>query len=123
DIIKRLDGPEVEITYHDPCHLNFGMGVKSEPRELIKAAAGGGLVEMEEAARCCGFGGSFSFLDYELSGKIADRKVRNILATQASAVATACPGCMMHLRDALAQSGGKIEALHTVQVIEKAIKK
>ncbi len=123
DFITRLDAAEMVITYHDPCHLAHGMGVKKEPRELLDAATLGGLVEMQEASRCCGFGGSFSFLNYELSGRIANRKVKNIIKTGAPAVVTACPGCMMHLKDALGQSGSDVAAFHTLQIYEKAIKK
>jgi len=122
DIMDRLAPSSLVVTYHDPCHLNFGMNVRSEPRELMKKAAGG-YAEMEESSRCCGFGGSFSFLDYRLSGKIANRKVSNVLKTGAQAVAAACPGCMMHLKDALAQAGSSVVALHTLQIIDKALKK
>ncbi len=123
DFITKLSAAEMVITYHDPCHLSFGMGVKKEPRELLDAATLGGLIEMEEASRCCGFGGTFSFLNYELSGKIANRKVKNIIKTGAPAVVTACPGCMMHLKDALGQSGSDTATFHTLQIYEKAIKK
>jgi glycolate oxidase iron-sulfur subunit len=122
DLISQLGMAELKVTYHDPCHLNFGLNVRSEPRQLVDAATCGGLVEMPEATRCCGFGGSFSFLDYGLSGRISHRKAENIISTGAAAVATACPGCMMHIRDALKQSGSDIATLHTVQVIEKALK-
>jgi len=123
DLINDLSPAEAVITYHDPCHLNYGMGIKAEPRELINAATGGGLVEMAEAERCCGFGGSFSFINYGLSGRIAARKTGNITASGAEVVATACPGCMMHLRDSLKQAGSRVTALHTLQVLDKVINK
>lgn len=121
DIISQLKASGQKVTYHDPCHLNFGMGIKAEPRALIRAATGG-LAEMAESERCCGFGGSFSFLNYELSGRIAARKAGNIDATGAEAVVTACPGCMMHIADALSQRGLNIEALHVVQLLDRALK-
>ncbi len=98
------------------------MGVHAEPRELLKAATGGGLVEMADAERCCGFGGSFSFLNYRLSGQIAARKARNAGATGAALVAAGCPGCMMHIADALSQAHVKARAMHTLQVIAMALK-
>jgi len=122
DIIRLTGNIGRTATYHDPCHLNFGMGVKAEPRELVRAATGGRLVEMDEAERCCGFGGSFSFLNYTLSGKVSARKSRNILATKADVLVTACPGCIMHIEDALKQSGSKMGALHTLQLLAESIK-
>jgi len=123
DIIKSVSPAEAVVTYHDPCHLNYGMGVKSEPRALLNAASDGGFVEMDESDRCCGFGGSFSFINYGLSGRIAARKAGNIIASGAEVVATACPGCMMHLRDSLKQAGSRVTALHTLQVLDKVLKK
>ena len=121
DIFNRVKASGQKVTYHDPCHLNFGMGIKAEPRALIKAATGG-LTEMAESERCCGFGGSFSFLNYELSGRIASRKAANIEATGADAVVTACPGCMMHIADALSQRGLNIETLHIIQLLDRALR-
>ena len=121
DILGQLGHVELSATYHDPCHLNFGMGIKSEPRALIRASAGGGLIEMAESERCCGFGGSFSFLNYCLSGKISGRKAANIGATGADTVVTACPGCMMHIQDAVKQSGDVMTTLHTIQLVDMAL--
>jgi len=121
DILDRLDKSGMSVTYHDPCHLNFGMGIKGEPRELIKAASGS-LVEMSEPERCCGFGGSFSFLNYTLSGRISGRKAASIIATKADALVTACPGCMMHISDALGQAGSDIKTMHTLQILERSLK-
>jgi glycolate oxidase iron-sulfur subunit len=45
------------LTFHEPCHLGRGQGVRSQPRELLKAA--GNYVEMKGADACCGGAGSF----------------------------------------------------------------
>jgi glycolate oxidase iron-sulfur subunit len=122
DLVQNLSVVDASVTYHDPCHLNFGMGIKAEPRELIRAATGGGLVEMAGSERCCGFGGSFSFLNYGLSGRISAKKAAAAGATGAGAVVTGCPGCMMHIDDALKQAGIKAGAIHILQLIEKSLK-
>jgi len=122
EIVKLIDERPVSATYHDPCHLNWGIGIKAEPRELVRASAGKGLIEMAEPDWCCGFGGSFSFLNYVLSGRISAKKAANALATGADVLATGCPGCMMHIQDALKQTGSKMSAVHTVQLIDKALK-
>ena len=43
----------IKATYHDPCHLLRGQGIRDQPRELIRQVVD--LVEMP--ARCCGSGG------------------------------------------------------------------
>ncbi|MHC1761362.1 MAG: (Fe-S)-binding protein [Negativicutes bacterium] len=103
-----------KITYHDPCHLCRGQGIKKEPRALLAAA--GDYREMKDSDVCCGGGGSF-FMDYpEISDSIIDKKRRNIEATGADVVVTGCPGCLIQLNKA-AKASGKFKALHISQVV------
>jgi glycolate oxidase iron-sulfur subunit len=100
------------LTWHDPCHLARYQDVREQPRKILRAIEGLRFVEMPDADRCCGLGGSFSITHYEISQKIADHKVDAILASGADAVATACPGCIIQLRDALARRKVAVEVLH-----------
>ena len=103
-----------KITYHDPCHLCRGQGIKKEPRSLLAAA--GEYKEMKDSDVCCGGGGSF-FMDYpEISDSIIDKKRKNIEATGADVVVTGCPGCLIQLNKA-AKASGKFKALHISQVL------
>jgi len=90
---KRREG--VTFTFHDPCHLVRGQGIKAAPRTLLSGV--GELREMAAADACCGGAGSFH-LDYpQAASRILERKKRAIDATGADMVVTACPGCMMQL--------------------------
>jgi len=109
-----------KVTYHDPCHLVRGQNVSAQPREIIKSLPGITLVEMRDAQRCCGGGGSFSFYNYELSKQISRRKVENIEATGASTVITGCPGCMLQLKDQLGQAGSSVGVKHLIQLVDEA---
>ena len=107
---------KIKVTYHDPCHLGRGQGVREEPRQLLKSIPWVEFVEMEEADACCGGGGSFSWKYYALSLEIASRKVAAIKKSGAEVVATGCPSCQTHLSDALAKAGLKIPVVHTTQL-------
>jgi glycolate oxidase iron-sulfur subunit len=109
-----------KVTYHDPCHLNRGQGVLSQPREVLKNLPGITLVEMRDAQRCCGGGGSFSFYNYDLSQQISRQKVEDIQATKASVVVTGCPGCMLQLKDQLGQKNSRVEVKHLIQLVDEA---
>ena len=109
-------GEKIRITYHDPCHLRT-RGITSQPRELLKGTPGVELVEMEGADRCCGLGGTFNVYHYDSSMTINDTKSKAIADTNAQAVVTGCPGCMMQLSDGLKQHGSSIEVLHTVEIL------
>ncbi|MCJ7495567.1 MAG: (Fe-S)-binding protein [Deltaproteobacteria bacterium] len=120
----KLTKPEkatlIKVTYHDPCHLNRGQGVLSQPREVLKNLPGITLVEMRDAQRCCGGGGSFSFYNYDLSQQISRQKVEDIQATKASVVVTGCPGCMLQLKDQLGQKNSQVEVKHLIQLVDEA---
>lgn len=103
------------ITYHDPCHLKKTLNVHSQPRDLLRRIPGYEFVEMEEADRCCGMGGSFGMQHYDLSKKVAQRKLDHIRRTGADVVGTACPACMLQLIDLLSRNRMNIRVLHVVQ--------
>jgi len=113
---SKLSAPGSVITYHDPCHLNRGQGIKDAPRELIEIS-GARFKEMSHPCRCCGLGGSFNITDYDFSMEIARSKAEDIKNTGADIVATACPGCMIQIKDGLHQIGVKAKVLHVVELL------
>jgi len=106
------------VTYHDSCHLKRKLGVREEPRALLRAA-GMELAEMAEPDRCCGLGGSFGLENYELSAKILDHKMEDIEKTGAELVTTGCMGCLMQLRQGIHNRGLKIKAQHIIEVLDE----
>ncbi len=56
---------EVRIAYHDACHLGHAQGVRSQPRELLRAIPGLELAEIAEADICCGSAGVYNLLHPE----------------------------------------------------------
>ena len=107
-----------KVTYHDPCHMNWGQGITQPPRDVIAAAAQ--LVEMSEPDRCCGAAGSFSLFHYDIACKIAAHKVEAIRGSGADIVATSCPGCMLHIADRLDAAGVEVTVKHTLEVAVRA---
>lgn len=106
---------DVVVTYHDPCHMVRGQGIKNQPRQLLKAAAR--FEEMKDAAVCCGGSGTFH-MDYpEVSRQLVESKRANIEATGAAVVVSSCPVCLAQLTKAANASGGKFKAMHISQII------
>ena len=110
----------LRVTYHDPCHLRRKLGIFKEPREPSEIRPGLEYVEMRDANRCCGQGGSFNILNYDLSLKILDRKTQAIEDSGADIVATTCSGCMLQLMDGIHQAGLKKEVRHLVEMVNQA---
>jgi glycolate oxidase iron-sulfur subunit len=112
---KPRQKAEATFTYHDPCHLARGQGIRQQPRDLLKAS--GRFVEMKDADVCCGGAGSFH-MDYpDIAGKILAQKRDNIEATGATVVVTGCPGCLIQLTKAAKAGGDRFKAMHISQVI------
>lgn len=111
-----------KITYHDPCHLKKSLDVSTEPRVLINADPGSYLVEMENADRCCGMGGSFNLHHYDLSASIGYEKASRILDTDCTTVATGCPACMAQLSDALSRCESQVQVKHVIEIYSDSIK-
>jgi glycolate oxidase iron-sulfur subunit len=109
-----------KVTYHDPCHLNWGQGINVEPRLLLKAA--GEYSELPDAVRCCGGGGSFSLFHYDISSKITAHKVGSIESSPAEVVTTSCPGCMLQIQDRLAAAGSVRRVEHLAEFLLKSVK-
>ena len=110
----------LKVTYHDPCHLRRKLGIFQEPRKVLKSLPGVEYVEMREANRCCGQGGSFNIANYDLSLKILDKKIQAIEETGADIVTTSCSGCLLQLLDGLHQAGLKKDAKHLVEMVSQA---
>ena len=113
---------EAKVTYHDPCHLAKGLGIREEPRQLLRRISGVEYTEMEEADSCCGFGGSFSLYFYDLSRHINAEKIKHIQATGADQVVTSCPGCMIHIEDGIDHMQGKHKVVHIVQLLAQVLR-
>ena len=93
------------------------MKPSSQPRKILKLIPDIEYVEMLDAARCCGMAGTFSVHFYDLSKKIADRKMSNIEATGADIVTTGCPGCEIQLIDSALRGNKRVEIKHIVELL------
>ncbi|HBE45193.1 MAG TPA: hypothetical protein DDW17_07050 [Deltaproteobacteria bacterium] len=105
-------------TWHDPCHLIRYQDIKDQPREILKGLKGLKYVEMPNADLCCGMGGSFSIYHYDITKKIADKKMDGIKATNADIVVTACPGCMINLIDNVLRNKMPQKVYHLLELVE-----
>jgi glycolate oxidase iron-sulfur subunit len=116
-IAKGLDA---SVTYHDACHLVHGQGISSQPRELIKAIPGIRFIELEEASTCCGSAGIYNVQEPKMARRLLDRKWGFIAQTDAHIVATGNPGCHAWIAQAAQETGGNVQVLHTIELLEYA---
>ncbi len=114
---KRI---ETRVTYHDPCHLRRAQQVWKEPRKLLSLIDGLELVELPEADWCCGLAGSQLITHYDTSLKVLDRKIDNVVNTEARILASGCPGCQMQLNAGLKRRGLPVRVVHPITLLDEA---
>ncbi len=110
----------LRVAYHDACHLAHAQGVRSAPRELLRAIPGVQLVEIAESEMCCGSAGTYNIDQPELAEQLGERKASRIQQTQCDVVALGNIGCQMQIEKHLKRSGQNIPVMHTVQLLAKA---
>lgn len=106
-----------KVTYHDSCSVLRSIGVREEPRALIRAVAGIDLVEMEHADRCCGFGGTFSVKFSDLSTLLVQDKIESIRKAGVEFVVGSEISCLMNIEGAMKRQGMPIETLHLAELL------
>ncbi len=110
----------VVVTYQEPCHLAHAQRITEQPRMLLKQVPGLKLEEMRESSLCCGSAGIYNIIRKDMADDLGDRKAEHILATSASTVVTANPGCAMQLRTSLRRNGSEMPVRHIVEILDEA---
>lgn len=109
----------LRIAYHDACHLSHAQNVRLQPRDLLLSIPGVEVVELPEADICCGSAGIYNITEPEMARDLLQRKVKNILATGVTAVATGNIGCLTQIRLGLGKDRN-YNVAHTIQFLEWA---
>jgi L-lactate dehydrogenase complex protein LldE len=80
------------------------LGIKQQPRALL-AKTGCTITEMNDAEKCCGFGGTFSIKLGEISTRMAENKCVNIATSGAQAIVGGDLGCLLNIEGRLRRNG------------------
>ncbi|MCM5679786.1 (Fe-S)-binding protein [Schlegelella sp. S2-27] len=108
---------EGAVTYHDSCAGLRELGVKQQPRALLKLT-GATLKEMEHCEQCCGFGGTFSVKYGNISSAIVDEKCEHIVASGTQAVVLGDLGCMLNIEGRLRRRGNEsTRVIHIAEIL------
>ncbi|WP_410319206.1 (Fe-S)-binding protein, partial [Methanobrevibacter sp.] len=91
---------DLDVTYHDSCHLGRHLNVFDEPRSVVEAVAN--LVEMEnirENSLCCGAGGGVKSAYPEIADQMAKSRIAQAKDTGCEILITSCPFCKLNLEN------------------------
>ena len=91
---------DLDVTYHDSCHLGRHSNVFEEPRNVIESVAN--LVEMKnsrEESLCCGAGGGVKSAYPEIADEMAESRIGQAKQTGCRTLVTSCPFCKLNLEN------------------------
>jgi glycolate oxidase iron-sulfur subunit len=112
----------LRVAYHDACHLQHAQGIRTQPRALLKRIPQLELLEIPEAAICCGSAGIYNLVQPEAAAQLGDRKAGHLNSLDADIVVSANPGCMLQLQSALGRTGRKLPVRHIVELLDASIR-
>ena len=85
------------VTYHPSCHGMRLLRLGDRQSSLVRSVEGIDFVELPLADSCCGFGGTFSVKNPEVSSAMLADKVRTIQATEADVCTGGDASCLLHI--------------------------
>jgi glycolate oxidase iron-sulfur subunit len=103
------------VAVQDPCHLRHVQRSHATVRTVLERYAT--LVELDDEGLCCGAGGAYAALQPDLANEVRERKLGAIARSGASVVASANPGCALHL------AAAGVTVRHPVELIDEAMRR
>ncbi|MDA8314625.1 MAG: (Fe-S)-binding protein [Actinomycetota bacterium] len=109
--VRPLD---LRVAVQDPCHLRHVQRVHQATRAVL-APFVRELVELDDDGLCCGAGGAYAFVERSEARAIRARKLASIARAVPDVVASANPGCAMHL------ASGGVRSVHPMTLVARAL--
>jgi glycolate oxidase iron-sulfur subunit len=120
----RTKETKQKVAVHVSCHEKLGHKITASTnytRELLNLVPGLEVVGMKGADECCGLGGPWGLAGhYDLSVKMRQDKIANVMDSQADVVTSWCLGCMIQMRDGLGQAKSTIKVQHPLELLSGA---
>jgi glycolate oxidase iron-sulfur subunit len=112
---RRVAAGGSSVVVQDPCHLRHAQRTHQHVRTVLRPYVAS-LVELDDEGLCCGAGGAYSALHPEEAAAIRDRKLAAVARSGAAVVASANPGCMLHL------AAAGLVVRHPIELIDDAVR-
>ena len=111
----------LRVAYHDSCHLQHAQGVRLQPRQVLKTIPELEVLEVPNAAICCGSAGIYNLVQPDTATELGDQKVEHCLSTRPDVLVSANPGCLVQLAAGLKRAGKQVPVLHMIELIDASI--
>ncbi len=119
--LPTLHPLDLTLAYQDSCHLRHAQRLPAAWQPLLARIPGLRVVEPAEQELCCGSAGIYNVTQPDAARALGDRKAANVLATQPDAYASANPGCLVQVAQAMGRVGRSVPALHPVELLDASL--
>jgi L-lactate dehydrogenase complex protein LldE len=122
-LIDVLDTDDVgayfphRVTYHPTCHSVRVLGVGDRPLRLLRNVRGIDLVELPRSEECCGFGGTFSIKNPDVSAAMLADKMESVIETGAEVLCAGDRSCLMHIGGGLSRIRSGVRTVHLAEIL------
>ena len=120
--LPELHPLELSVAYQDSCHLRHAQALPAAWKPLLERIPGLRVVEPAEQDLCCGSAGIYNVVQPEAASDLGDRKAARVLETRPEAYASANPGCLVQVAQALGRAGSPLPALHPVELLDASLR-
>ena len=103
-------------TYHDSCAGLRELGIKEQPRRLLRSM-GVNVTEMTDPEVCCGFGGTFLREVPDISTRMVSDKTKDIASTGAELLLAGDMGCLLNMAGRLTRENRPVKVRHVAEVL------
>ena len=108
------------VTYHPTCHSLHVLRVGDRPLRLLRHVRGIDLVDLPRHDECCGFGGTFSIKNPDVSAAMLADKMESVIETGAEVLCAGDRSCLMHIGGGLARIRAGVKTLHLAEILASA---
>jgi glycolate oxidase iron-sulfur subunit len=112
----------IRVAYHDACHLQHAQRVRSQPRAVLSRIPNLEILEIPEAAICCGSAGIYNLVQPETAAELGDRKAAHVTSVNPDMVVSGNPGCLLQLQSSLARAGHNVTVRHGIELVDASIR-
>ena len=114
--LKDLGNPQ-KVALHTSCSARREMGVAHAGEALLAQLDRIELVEQDHKTECCGFGGTFSVKQPEISAAMVEDKTSSLREAGAELVVSQDCGCLMNIGGAFNYQGEGPETQHIAEFL------
>ena len=112
----------LRVALQDSCHLRHAQRLPLSSADALRRIPGLEVVEPAEQDLCCGSAGIYNVVQPDAARELGDRKAAHVLATGAQAYASANPGCLVQVSQALGRAKRPLPALHPIELVDASIR-